>query len=106
MTVTQVGLDVRPTADYTLYGATFFGHFVGENVYSNVDHRLKEDVYQALLREPRAAVHAAWNFNAVVWHRDGTWFERVSVHKQCVGVWSSESLPELIEHVNATYGRE
>lgn len=80
-----------------------------DSVYSNLDGRLDEVVVRELSNAPGqlCAQHAAWNFCGYVWQMpDGRWVDQVWRYRAPVQDVIGDSLEEVIEQVNDTYGYE
>lgn len=78
---------------------------LGETLYSNADHELREDVAEQLRRQPNAyAPHYAWDFMGCVWVRDGHWYEQVFRYRRSEGRYTDTDLGTLIDRVNSIYG--
>lgn len=78
-------------------------------LYSNMDHCLDDAVVLALSNAPGrlCAQHAAWNFCGYVWQlQDGRWVDQVWRYNAPVADVYGDSLEEVIEEVNDTYGHE
>ena len=79
-----------------------------EHLYANFDHSFDATAITALEMFPDKywGYHAASNFMGCVWPEDGRWYEEIWVHKGLVEVLQADTMKEVIEKANETYGRK
>jgi hypothetical protein len=89
-------------------GLTLPPKATNENIYSNFDHQIDNEVFEFLKTNPDYwAPWTAWNFYAKVWycpHDDGAWHVTVMQYHSDVETKSDDNLPELILYINDEYG--
>lgn len=76
-------------------------------VYSNFDHVLNQDVAEKLKQDPTLwSQHPGWNFCGWIrWDAETQeWVEEVWRFKVLVGTHTGEDLEEVIKQVNDEYG--
>jgi len=78
-----------------------------EHGMSNFDHSVDEGL-EADLRAGMRGVHAAWNFNGMLWYdeAEGRFYEAVSRYHLLAGVVGAADLPDLMREVNDIYGSD
>lgn len=74
------------------------------HVMTHADLSIDEDVAATLRQGGYFSRHAAWDFNGLVWFRDGRWHEAVWVHRRYVASYDADSLTELMKLVNDVHG--
>lgn len=79
-----------------------------EPVYSNLDHEIDKEVSDMLAKRPNElySQHSAWSFCGYVWFDGEVWREEIWQWKSLVEVLSADSLEDLIEKANNSYGRD
>lgn len=88
---------IGPPTSYTQYG---------DDIYSNLDHKIEEDVKEIALNNPYTFIHSAYGFNGTVWFHDGKWYEQVYRYHEPIATYSDESLEDLMKTVNDEHGWE
>lgn len=73
---------------------------------SNFNHSIDDDCEEQLRANENKVYchHAAWNFCGYVWFENGKFHEQVMRYKNIIDELSADSLEELKEEVNSTYG--
>lgn len=71
---------------------------------SNCDMTIDDDLGATLRSSQVLGHHFGWNFHGVLWFADGRFHEEVSVYHKEVGVYSAETLEELMRLVNDEFG--
>ena len=70
---------------------------------SNFDHEIDNGFEEALVGKQHSGRHAGWNFNGVVYHKDGQFHEDVWEYGEFIETISTNTLKELMESVNDKY---
>jgi hypothetical protein len=73
---------------------------------TNFDYTIDEGMEEALRAGNVYGRHAAYNFNGLVFFRDGKFHEEVWVYHAPTEVVSADSLSELMRAVNEKYGSD
>jgi len=78
-----------------------------DEVMSNFDHDIDEDVAKQLQEKPGRLYgqHSAWDFCGRVWFENDKFHEQVWVYGSPVKEISSKTLEELMEEVNDEFGQ-
>ena len=71
---------------------------------SNFDHSIDGELEGALRTSRVYAQHAAWDFCGYVWFADGQFHEDVWQYNAYTETFTADSLPELMQAVNAEWG--
>jgi len=77
---------------------------LSDDVMTNFDHSIDEKIQAKLMTGKFWANHPAWGFCGDVWFQDGQFHEAVYRYHTFQGVYSANTLRELMEKVNAIYG--
>jgi hypothetical protein len=75
-----------------------------EEHMSNCDHKIDEGMEEKLRSGQFLGSHAAWDFWGDVWFQNEQFHERVKRYRVIQGVYSADSLEELMEKVNNKFG--
>jgi hypothetical protein len=73
---------------------------------SNFDCEIDDGLREALVGKPNFGRHAGWNFNGLVYHKDGKFHEDVWQYHSFIETISADTLQGLMESVNNEYGWE
>jgi hypothetical protein len=75
-----------------------------DNLMSNFDREVDQDVAQRLQTEQVIANYPGWNFNAYCWFKDGLFYAAVRRYGTHVATISAETPAELMENVSNEFG--
>lgn len=75
--------------------------------YSNFDHTHPGEEAEAAVRAGTHSIdHPAWGHYGTIWFEDGKFVEEVKRYGTIVGRMTGDSLQEVFDAVNDTYGND
>jgi hypothetical protein len=75
-----------------------------DELMSNCDHEVNQEVAQRLKADGVIARYSAWNFNALCWFCDGQFHAAVSVFHDHVATISADTPEDLMRDVSKQFG--